>query len=645
MKRKWLTFIGLAVLAGVVLGACAQPVVDDSQVVALQDQLEDALSDAGASDEEIAALQAALEDAIAAAEEAAAAATAEEAPVGPPTVFYNWSTEPPHSDPALVTDTTSADLVNSIFVGLYDLDDDTQAAVPVLATGAESNEDSTVWTFTMRDDVPWVQYNTTTGEVDPVLDADGNQLFVKAQDIEYGVKRTCDPNTASDYAYIVYIVEGCQAVNTADPGAEDFQELLDGVGVKAIDDTTIEFTLSFPAGFLPQVVTMPQFYPVPEFVISEYGDRWFEPGIIITNGAYVMSEWIHGDHLTLEKNPHWPLWGTDWGSGNVERLFGVMIEEDSTQYAMYLNDELDTSRLPMEEIPSVKADAVLGEQYVQVPSNCTYYYGFRTTKPPMDDPRVRRALSMAIDRLTLVETVTQGGQIPANTFTNPLNFGNAAEDPSIAPWALTEEKGGTGYADAVAQGQALLAEAGFANGAGLDILLMHNVSEGHARIAQAIQAMWQEAYPDMTASVETQEWAVYLDTIRASTDDAQVPHVYRLGWCADYPHANNWVTEVFHPDVGANRTKMSPDDPVVGDLIQQFMDVTEAAQVASDAEALELYAQAEQLLVDDIAAMAPIYYYTTVKITKPWLERTYTTGSLHLFLWNLDADARAAAME
>jgi oligopeptide transport system substrate-binding protein len=251
---------------------------------------------------------------------------------------------------------------------------------------------------------------------------------------------------------------------------------------------------------------------------------------------------------------------------------------------------------------------------------------------------------MGIDRLTLVETVTRGGQIPANTFTNPLNFGSHAEDPDIAAWALTEDKGGTGYEAAVAMGKDLLAEAGFANGAGLDILLMHNVSEGHARIAQAIQAMWQSAYPDMTVSVETQEWSVYLDTIRASTAVEQVPHVFRLGWCGDYPHANNWLHEVFNPDEGANRIRLSADDPQVGDLIAEYTETTKAAQTADEATALGLYKKAEQLLIDDIAGIAPIYYYTTVRVTKPWLERSYDPIQMHLFQWNLDNAAKQSAL-
>ena len=559
-----------------------------------------------------------------------------------PTVYYNWGTEPPQADPGLATDTTSSNLIGSIFTGLTDIDDVTKKVVPALAESWEGSEDATVWTFHLRDDVPWVQYNNITDQIEEILDEDGNPRMTNAHDVVYGVKRVCDPNTASDYAWLLYSIDGCAALNEADPEADDFQDLFDAMAVEALDDYTVQFTLEFGAGFFPSVATMHQLYPVYQPVIEEFGDRWIEPGFIVTNGAYVMSEWVHNDHLVLEKSPFWPMWGTDYALGDIERLFGVTIEEDSTSFAMYENNELDTSPVPQDLIDYVRADPVLNEEFYNAPTNCTYYYGFITENDQVNDVGVRKALSMGIDRPTLVENVTKGGQIPANTFTNPLNFGHAAEDPDIAPWALTEEKGGTGYAAAVEQGKALLEEAGYPNGAGLDILLMHNVSEGHARIAQAIQAMWQEAYPEANFSIETQEWGVYLDTIRATTAIEQVPHVFRLGWCGDYPHANNWMLEVFHPDKGANRIRLSEDDPQVGAFVTEYMEVTEAAQTAGEEEAVALYKRAEQLLIDEIVGIAPIYYYTRVVTTKPWLTRSYDQIKLHLFQWQLDQEAQMA---
>jgi oligopeptide transport system substrate-binding protein len=193
--------------------------------------------------------------------------------------------------------------------------------------------------------------------------------------------------------------------------------------------------------------------------------------------------------------------------------------------------------------------------------------------------------------------------------------------------------GGTGYAAAVEEAKVLLAEAGYPDGEGLDILLMHNVSEGHARIAQAVQAMWSESFPGMNVSVETQEWRVYLDTLQASNDINDVPQVFRMGWCGDYPHANNWMHEVFNSEEGANRIRLSEADPQVGNLVAEYNELTRTAQVADAAEAEDLYKQAEKLLIDEIVGIAPIYFYTAVNVSKPGLTRTYDPIKQHFYSW------------
>jgi oligopeptide transport system substrate-binding protein len=157
--------------------------------------------------------------------------------------------------------------------------------------------------------------------------------------------------------------------------------------------------------------------------------------------------------------------------------------------------------------------------------------------------------------------------------------------------------------------------------------------------------MWQEAYPEMTATVETQEWRVYLDTTRASTPIEQTPNVFRFGWCGDYPHADNWMRQVWHPEAGSNRIRLSTDDPEIGDLVAEYMEVTEAAQVAADADAPALYKRAEELLNDEFAGIAPIYYYATNVLQRDWLDRSYDQIKLHLFQWTIDQEAQQAAMQ
>jgi oligopeptide transport system substrate-binding protein len=287
----------------------------------------------------------------------------------------------------------------------------------------------------------------------------------------------------------------------------------------------------------------------------------------------------------------------------------------------------------------VKADPVLSEELTIQPRLCTYYYGFTNNKPPFDDVLVRKAFSAAIDRKSLVENVTKGGQIPANTFAPEGIFGNMAEDPEIAPWILDPELGKE-------KAKEWLAEAGYPDGAGFPtVTLMHNTSEGHASIAEAIQAMWRDTL-GVEVEVTNQEWGVYLDTIRNSTPLEDMPHVWRLGWCADYADQNNWVHEVFNSQEGANRLRRGCLDETCTETEElEFDKITkQAGQEQDPAKRAELYKQAEQILTDEEAAYAPIYYYSGINVNKPWVTRTYQKlGGQHWDKWTIDWEAKKAA--
>ncbi len=537
----------------------------------------------------------------------------------PVTLNWNFGTEPPTADPSLSTDTTSVDLVGNMFVGLTKFDPVSGEVSPYLATDWSVSEDGTVYTFNLRDDIAWVNYNPVTGETTQVTDADGNPRFVNAHDVVYGVKRTVDPNTASDYAYVLYIIKNAEAING---GSEEVT--LDDLGVVAVDDYTVEFTLENPAGFFPAIAGMWVANPMPQWAIEENDSKWTEAGLIVTNGPYVMESWIHGGELNLVKNPLW----VNADDVQIERIEGVMITEASTSFAMYENNELDTTGVPTTEIDRVKADPVLSADFYSAPVPCTYYYGFTNNKPPFDDVRVRTAFSEAIDRQSLIDNVTKGGQTPATSFAPPGIFG------APAPGTV-----GIGYDPdaAVAALESYLDEKGLTREdmTAMDITLMHNTSEGHALIAAAIQQMWKDVL-GIDVRVENQEWAVYLQTIKNTTPLEEMPHIWRLGWCADYPDENNWIHEVFNANAGANRLRREPS---------QFDELTaQAGQEQDPAVRAELYAEAERILAVDEAAYAPIYHYTTVNVTKPWLTRNFPPlGANDFYNWTIDMDAKLEA--
>ena len=533
-------------------------------------------------------------------------------------------TEPPSLDPSLATDTTSHFLIKQMFVGLATFDSDANV-VPQLATDWSVSDDGLVWTYNLRDDIKWVHRDPKTGEFEDLGP-------VTAQDVVYGVTRTLDPNSASDYAYVLYVIKGAEEFNTADPSAENFEDLKAALGVSAPDDTTVQFTLHTPAAYFPSIAALWIAYPQHQATIEQYGDNWTEAGLIVTNGPYTLREWTHGSEVWIEKNPLW----VDADNVQIELFGGPIIQEASTEQAMYENNEIDIVAdpgwpVPLADIDRIKADPQLSQELLIAPRLCTYYYGFVNSKPPFDDVMVRKAFAAAIDRQTLIDNVTKGEQKPAHSFAPPGIFGNVAADFDIGGWLVQEN-----YADQMAQAQQWLAEAGYPEGEGLDVLLMHNTSEDHAQIAQAVQAMWQEAFPKAKITIENQEWAVYLKTLLPESPDEEKPNVFRMGWCADYPDSNNWLNEVFNSKSGQNYAKYN--NPEFDKLVE------EAAFEPDPAKRQELYKQAETIFIDQDAGIAPIYYYTYVRLYKPWVTPVIgPVGGDPVAEWRIDWEAKQQA--
>jgi oligopeptide transport system substrate-binding protein len=307
----------------------------------------------------------------------------------------------------------------------------------------------------------------------------------------------------------------------------------------------------------------------------------------------------------------------------LDEVVHLLTLEASGELAEYEAGNLDVAAVPLSDIERVKADPVLSQEFRIAPVLCTYFYGFNTQAEFTDDVRVRRALSMALDRQSLVDNVTRGGQEPAQWFARPglVAAPTMADHPDLGI-AYDPEA-------AVAELQGYLDEKGLTADQ-LDITLMFNTSAGHQAIAEAIQQMWATTL-GVNAQLTNQEFAVFLDTI---LDPVATPQVYRLGWCVDYPDANNFTREVFA--AGGSQNPNSPDPGGIGWFNQEFEDlVSQAAAERDPAVRVELYAQAEEILVDTDAAIIPIYWYTSVGLTKPYITRSYAvTGHNDFTIWD-----------
>jgi oligopeptide transport system substrate-binding protein len=529
---------------------------------------------------------------------------------------WNWSTEPPSLDPSIATDTTSHQIIAEIFPSLTRVHEETGELQPGMATW-EVDESGTVYTFTVMEGVPWVKYNEETGEVEEVADEEGNVRYITAGDFAYGAMRTLNPETAGDYAYVLaWAVEGGDAYNQANPEEDDLEALRAEVGIEVIDEYTLQITTPYKAAFMANILGMWMAAAQPEWVIEGTGDFWTEPENIVSYGPYAVKNWYHDDSLTLIKNPLWA--GTEAiPAPMIDEIYGVMITEDSTGFSMYEAGTLDVQAPPLSEMDRIKADPVLSEELYIGPRFCTYYYGFNVEKAPVDNVHLRRALSAAIDRQSLIDNVLKGGQEPARWFSRP---GLVA-----APTMDTHPDIGIGYDPAMAEEElaAALADMGLADVSELPVItLMHNESEGHARIAQAIQQMWKDQL-GIEVEISTQEWGVYLETV---SEDA--PQIFRMGWCEDYPDAHNFASDVFHSTSAHNDTNWANPD---------YDALIEEAMVLDDQEERrDLYAQAENILNYEDAAISSIYWYTSVQMTKPYVDRTYALyGSQYFEKWDI----------
>lgn len=485
-------------------------------------------------------------------------------------IAVNFASEPNTIDPALNSAVDGAVMINHIFEGLYKwVDDGSGNATLALGQAKEvtPNADKTVYTVKLRDDIKW---------------SDGKDVV--AADFVYAWQRLVDPNTAADYCYMADIILNANEIMA---GEMDKSEL----GVKAIDEKTLEITLHTACPYFEEIMAFPALMPIRSDIIEQYGDQWtFSPETYIGNGQYKMAEWSHNEFIKLV--PSETYYDVDKLGPKVIKF--ALMDDTNAIYAAYRSGSLNfIQEVPVDEIPGLLSS---GELKVH-PYLGTYYCCFNTSKAPFDDVRVREAFSLVIDRNYIVENVTKTGQMPATAFV-PSGISDApgAKDDFRAVGGDYMDVSAEKYQENCERARQLLTEAGYPNGEGFPIVeYLYNTSDNHRLIGEALQNMWQTEL-GVTVNLVNQEWNTFLDT-RKNGDYS----IARNGWIADYndpmSFLDMWLT-------GGGNNDAQYSNPDYDALIMQ-------AKSTSDlAERMSLMHQAEDILMGQDVVHAAIYFYT-----------------------------------
>ena len=483
------------------------------------------------------------------------------------TLLVGNAAEPGDLDPHLASILTDQIIINTLFEGLTALDEQTTRPEPAAAESWSVSDDGLTWTFHLRENLRW-----SNGE--PLVAAD----FITAW------LRALNPAFAADNAWYLFVLKNGEAYNAGDvtdPAA---------VGIRAPDDRTLVLTLERPVPYLPALVSLPAWFPLnprnleKHDALTQRGRPWTRPGNLVSNGAYQLAAWEPNARIVLDKNPH----HRDAATAQLEHIVFLPIEKPEDEERSYRAGQLHvTFNLPVTKIATwrerapeqLRIDSLLQSNFIR----------FNTTRAPLNDPRVRRALSLSLDRGLLAKSVLQSSRLPAASLTPPHTGGYDA------PATVQAEP---------ATARALLAEAGYADGKDFPAIeLMVRNDEIMPRLAEAIQAMWRtELGIESTISqVEQKTWIQNQQTLNYTA--------CLSAWTADYPDPLTFL-ELFLPQSAYNWTGWSNDS------YQRRLDKAAAATPAATRIRYAVLREAEELLLRE-APVAPLYFGAQTYLLHP----------------------------
>ncbi len=480
-------------------------------------------------------------------------------------ITINNGSEVSSLDPQKIEGVPESNVVGNLLEGLVTTDNNGHI-VPGVAE-SWSHQQSRIWTFTLRKDARW-----------------SNGQPVTAADFVYSWQRLVDPKTASPYASYLQFAH-----------IDNIDDVLAGkkppsaLGIKALDDAHVQIILSEPVPYFVALAANTALRPVNRQAVEKWGDQWTQPAHFIGNGAYTLSEWVINEKIVVKRNPLY------WNNARtvIETATFLPITAEGSDVNRYRSGEIDmtNSALPPDLFPTLKK--TLGSQVRISPLLCTFYYELNNKRPPFNDPRVRAAVKLTLDRDIIANKIMGQGQIPAGGFTPTFIDGAHLTQPA---WMTLTQ------AERNAKAKALLAEAGYSAEKPLRFTLLYNTSDVNKKQAIAAASMWTKNL-GARVKLDNQEWKTMLDTRHQGNFD-----VARATWCADYNEPSTFLNAMLS-DSSTNTAFYKSQD---------FDDLMAKTLTVSDEQRADIYQQAEAQLDKD-SAIVPVYYRVSARLVKPWV--------------------------
>jgi oligopeptide transport system substrate-binding protein len=477
----------------------------------------------------------------------------------------NNGAEPGTLDPHRAEGVPASNILRDLFEGLV-VELPNGEYIPGVAESWTVSEDSKRYVFKIRKNAKWSNGDAFT-----------------AYDYVYSFKRSVDPRTLSNYSSMLYPIKNARAIVMGETSPEQ-------LGVYSEDENTLVVELEKPTPYFLSLLTHSTTYPVHRESIEKLGQFFTRPGNLVSNGAFKLEEWRVQSHIKIIKNEQY------WDSENttLEATYYYSLDEPNSALKRYRANELDfTDTIPLEQLPLIKDR--MASEYKVAPYFGSYYYGFNNTKAPFkNNPKLRTALNMAIDRDILVNIVIGAGQIPAYSFVPPVKTFQPIE-PEWSTWS--KEKRET-------EALRLYQEAGYSKENPLEVEVLYNTSENHKKVALAVAAMWKQALGAKTI-LRNQEWKVFLDTRRMQNET----QIFRAGWIGDYDDPYTF-SQMLHAENEMNHPGYDSEE------YNRLVDLAATKNAGEDR--LNDLRAAERVLTKDLPII-PLYFYVSQHMIKPWV--------------------------